>query len=53
MQRPGFKDRNECVLSYHDKIPRHMGLDEVPDRSVSVWVQWGEGKGFVLLQPSC
>lgn len=49
-QRLGFKDSNECVLSYYDKSPRHMGLDEVPEQSVSVWVQWGERKWF--LQPN-
>lgn len=47
----GFKDSNEPVLSYQDKSPRRMGLDEVPGWSVNVWVQWDERKAFVLLQP--
>lgn len=52
-QRLGFKDSDKCVLSAHDKIPSNRGLDEVSDWSVSVWGQWGERKGFALVQPSC
>lgn len=52
-QRLGFKDSDKYVLRDHDKIPSNRGLDEVPDWSVSVWGQWGERKGFALVQPSC